>query len=498
MNERNAKLTFENRIVCFLLTMLLIVSVFIVDLQTVRSASAAVILYSNVLDDLKKDEKFLESDYPYKAGDRSIAVVDIAESSNREVFVYVYNPGGNVIASSIVLSLKEANDLDPSLYSLILLNCNENKTLQKYKIKNLTVSESKERYYFIVSILRKYEEKYDNAPPSGQTTSEVPFEVGQEHKFVDKDGNLIHTREIKEVLKITDKYVGFFRYKTYKYLQSTGLDSHFVAFDTNWVIDDLLEVKLSYEISRYSYWHNGAWETQNGYSETELVEDIICKEDVGGGELTNFWFQPYKYEWPRIQKFEDFVKDLDSSFEVWCGVIFNKTQSIQVSDEELLAQTENGDYKYKWILRFYDSDYIDEASADIFGYMNGRHKAQTRVSNVVLLRMYFKSDGKYYNLGVVDNKQTGSATPSGTTTPAQVGLNDRTKDILKLIEVIFKILLGLIILIGLFAVLSPFLPYISKFFVFIIMLPIKLVKGLISMFKKEKNSSESNSEGNNR
>lgn len=488
MNERDVKLTFENRIVCFLLTMLLIVSVFIVDLQTVRSASAAVILYSNVLDDLKKDENFLESDYPYKAGDRSISVVDIAESSNREVFVYVYNPGGNVIASSIILSLKEANDLDPSLYSLIFLNCNDNKTLQKYKIKNLTTSESKERYYFIVSILREYEEKYDEDPPSGQTISEVPFTVGQEHKFVNKDGNLIHTREIKEVLEITDKYVGFLRWKAGTVSGINGLDSHFVAFDTNWKIDDLLEVKLSFTHVDCSI---SSAKKEPTFSNEKTEELVITSTESGGGEI-GFWFTKTELEYPRIQKFEDFVNELDDKHVLWQGVFTQKYEYMEVLDEELLALKEDGDFKYKWILRYYDTDY------DFVASYGTTIAFSTRVSNVVLLRMYFKSDGKYYNLGVVDNKQTGSVTPSGTTTSAQIGLNDRTKNILKLIEVIFKLLLGLIILVGLFVVLSPFLPYIAKFFVFIIMLPIKLVKGLIGMFKREKNSSENNSEGNNR
>ena len=45
-------------------------------------------VYSTVIDDLTKDENFNVADYPSNASDYSLQVITIAESSNKELFVY--------------------------------------------------------------------------------------------------------------------------------------------------------------------------------------------------------------------------------------------------------------------------------------------------------------------------------------------------------------------------------------------------------------------------
>lgn len=282
MNERKAIFNLENRILCAILAMLLILSVVIVDLQSVRSASADVITYSNVLDDLKKDKSFNADDWAINenssdVGEFRLEVITIAEGANGELFVYVYDKNykldkrGKHIATRISLSLSEAKDVDPSLYSLVYLNKSDQ--FFKYKVNGLDYNkieafkDSDTHYYFLVSVFRAYDETVDTKAPSDQTISEVSFGVGQEHTFKTENGVTTHTVQAKEVLKITEKYVGFFRYETIHlggYI--TGLDSHFVAFDSNWQIDDLLEVKLSFFTSRYQYHHNGFWVTEDGFA----------------------------------------------------------------------------------------------------------------------------------------------------------------------------------------------------------------------------------------
>ena len=44
--------------------------------------------YTGVLEDLQKDESFSESYYPVVADDYSLQMVQIAESSDKELFVY--------------------------------------------------------------------------------------------------------------------------------------------------------------------------------------------------------------------------------------------------------------------------------------------------------------------------------------------------------------------------------------------------------------------------
>ena len=70
-------------------------------------ARAESITYSEVLDDLKKDTSFDPDNYPSKADDYSLQAIQLAESVNKELFVYVYQPSGKVKdfkASSINIS----------------------------------------------------------------------------------------------------------------------------------------------------------------------------------------------------------------------------------------------------------------------------------------------------------------------------------------------------------------------------------------------------------
>ena len=62
---------------------------------SVRASAAEAVSHSNVLDDLSKDEKFNPEDYPAKADDYSLKVIQIAEGANGELFVYVYQPSND-------------------------------------------------------------------------------------------------------------------------------------------------------------------------------------------------------------------------------------------------------------------------------------------------------------------------------------------------------------------------------------------------------------------
>ena len=63
--------------------------------------------YSNVLDDLKSDPNFDENLYPVNETDYSLQVVQIAESTDGELLVYVYQPSNGIkdyTATSINIS----------------------------------------------------------------------------------------------------------------------------------------------------------------------------------------------------------------------------------------------------------------------------------------------------------------------------------------------------------------------------------------------------------
>ena len=104
----------------------------------------------------------------------------------------------------------------------------------------------------------------------------------------------------------------------------------------------------------------------------------------------------------------------------------------------------------------------------------------TQISNVSILRLKFETDGVIYDLGVIDNKQSGSENPINTF--------ETTLDL----NAVFKIILGVLLLIVLIIVLNPILPTIFNFVWwliktiikvvwFVLTLPFKLIKAL---FKK--------------
>ena len=71
---------------------------------------AATTKYSNVLDDLKRDSTFNIANYPAINDDYSLKVIQIAESIDGELFVYVYQPAAKsklLIANSINMALSE-------------------------------------------------------------------------------------------------------------------------------------------------------------------------------------------------------------------------------------------------------------------------------------------------------------------------------------------------------------------------------------------------------
>lgn len=109
-------------------------------------------VYSNVLADLQKDKDFTSEDYPKNATDYSLQVIQIAESTNGELFIYVYSPCANVkplIANEINMSLSESVD-DTKLYSISLLN--KNGVFGKYLVNGVLF----QRNFIVTTILRAY------------------------------------------------------------------------------------------------------------------------------------------------------------------------------------------------------------------------------------------------------------------------------------------------------------------------------------------------------
>lgn len=189
---------------------------------------------SGVLEDLSKDASFNAANYPSNAKDYSLSVMQLAESTDKELFVYVYQPSGDKVkASSINISTTINDDISFFNYSLELLNFEG--TLFKYKVTGFEVKKDPVRYYAISSIYRPFDTGIGDKKSGNNTINEVNYAVNRQYCFGEINGKpYVNCIDI-ETIVVTDKFVGFVRYPDgFKLFTGAGAcDSHFVAFNTD-------------------------------------------------------------------------------------------------------------------------------------------------------------------------------------------------------------------------------------------------------------------------
>lgn len=466
----------QNKYIVFILTALIIaIMLCFCTFDAITFADETNIIYSNVLDDLKKDENFKPENYPQTSSDYSIKLMQFGESVNKELFVYVYQPSGQakiLTASSINLSTTINDNISYRNYKLKLLNSNG--VFFKYKVENLEVRNEPTRYYAVSSIFRYFDETIDKQADSGNKITEIPFNVSKQFCYSILNGKPYCSVVDLETITITDKFVGFCRYSNGFELFPSACDSHFVAFDTDKPIDKLLEADVYYTSQAYT----GTVNLNSG--STSERKDFGVKEDkyaylkytdkvehTGGG-----WFAG-TYKWNRIETVEQFIKKNDLSQDVYSGAIIDVRVGNKLTDE-----AKNALKSKKWILRFAETEYKFTSSTFI------QTTNTTLVGDVTILRLKFETDGITYNLGTIDNKQTGSDNPSN---------NEETDydwaEWLKKFGQYMLLILIIILVVLLLIVLWPIIKLIIQFIVWIVCLPFKAIA---SLFKKNNKNDKQN------
>ena len=431
--------------------------------QTPLVARAESITYSGVMEDLKKDTSFKPENYPSKAEDYSLQIIQLAESSDKELFVYVYQPSGKAKdfkASSINISTTINDSISYLNYKLKLLNSNG--VFYKYKVSGLTVKDDKVRYYAISSIYRPFDESIDKQASGGNTVTEVNYAVNKQYCFGEINGKPYVNCVDIETIVVTDKFVGFVRYKDGFKLYVGACDSHFVAFNTNKPMDKLLEADVYYTTQSYD-WSSvpfvGVKETfgdkADKYAYLKYTDKV---EHTGGGLFAG------TYKWDRIQTIDDFIKG-ENRENIYHGAVLDVKTSSKLTDEALTELKGK-----KWVLRFAETSY----SLSGYSTTGSTFESYTLVGDVTILRLKFETDGITYNLGVIDNKQTGGKEPSNET-DIDISLNKRGKMILYLLMLILLIVL-----------LAPILPYVLQVIVWIILLPFKGISAAVKSTKRRR------------
>ena len=150
----------------------------------VIAKAESTVTYTNVLEDLQRDSSFSKENYPENATDYSLQLIQLAESSDKELFDYVYQPSGQLkglVASSINISTTINDAVSYHNYKLELLNADG--VFFKYKVSEFVVKDDDVRYYAITSVYRKWDKTIDPATGNDNTVTEVNYNVSKQYAF---------------------------------------------------------------------------------------------------------------------------------------------------------------------------------------------------------------------------------------------------------------------------------------------------------------------------
>lgn len=407
--------------------------------------------YTGVMQDLRKDSDFLFNDglYPAVEDDYSLQVIQIAESVDKELFVYVYQPSGEtkpLVATSINISTGINGNLSYKNYKLTAIDTQG--VFGKYLVDDFTVKSDTVRYYDISSVFRKWDKDIDNAPIDDNTINEVSFAVGKLFTACTVDGAVTYTETHTETILITNKHVGFVRYNNGFFLcEFNHCDSHYVAFSTDRQIDKLLEADVYFVSQSQLSRHTNSTGADTGEVGERIENIVTLKYDEEVSNPADGLFGK-KYTWKRIESVADFVKN-----------------------EDLTDGTKTALSDMQWVLRFYETEYR-QTYTDWYTEWEW-----TSVSEVSILRLKFETNGKIYNLGVVDNKQTGDRNPDNNNTFEFDFSNWGKLNWLKWVLAIVAVIL-------LCVFLAPLLPYIIQAVIWVVLLPFKAIGALFKGIKK--------------
>lgn len=428
---------------------------------------------SGVLTDLQKDENFDTAKYPAVSNDYSLQVIQIAETTDKELLVYVYQPAHNTIdltATSINISQAYGDSLSYKNYKLTLIDSNG--VFDRYKVVGLNVLDDLLRYYDISSIYRAFNDTIDDEKDlesTTNTTSEVAYEVAKRYTACTVNGNVSYTCVETEVVTITSKIVGYVVYDEGFKLYVDKCESHFVAFSCDYAIDKLMEADIYYVTQEYIAVY-GVMGGNNNPTYNDPVENYkyLTADQVANNDGDGLFAKDYT--WNRIESVSNFIE--------------NESEDLNLNSSNL------ADLKDKqWILRFCETDYTSTMNSNGVTTVTG-----TRVSDVTILRLKFELDDVVYNLGVVDNKVSGSKNPFASADTNFDDAIEKIKEKLKVIEINLpqwaKKVIIIALLLLLLTVFSPFIPYFVKVIVWIVFLPFKLIsaifKGIKTTFNKKK------------
>lgn len=461
--------------------------------NTSRYSSAQAVTvtgYTGVLSDLMIADNFNKEDYPSDNTNTTLDIIQIAESTGGELFIYTYQPNVKVLQyelTQISLSQTLYDSAKFTLYDLKLIDSDG--VFCKYKVQGIELKSDVVRYYSVPEIFRTFEPTIDTQPNNSNTITEIAIPVAKTWTACTLNGETYYSCEKEDVVLITDKYVGFIDYEqgfTLKSLvMSESCYSHFVAFSCDYKIDDLYEADVYY-VSQDRIYTTIPDRIESTFGPaTENYKYLKYTDSTT--YTVNDWGTKTDYTWDRIQTVSEFIESTADRDVYGPGIIGAESNTLLTDDAKAKI---NG---MQYVLRFCETSYKEyHKSLDTTGglaigvklYYDEIH--DTSISDVTILRLKFLSDGVVYNLGVVDNKVNGSGISDSYTIWTNNFLDGITSfwDKVKFYLIIALIVIAVIILLP---VLIPFFKYlfkglgvVFKFLWYIITAPFTFIKSLFN------------------
>ena len=427
--------------------------------------------YSSVLDDLKKDSSFILSDYELDTTDYSLQLITVSESINYELFVYVYIPSGdiyNIKATSINISQKH-KDVEFANYTLTLISSDG--LFHKYRVDGLLVKYDAVRYYEISSIFRPFNATFgDKTDSASNIVTERSYPVGKAYKLTDNlsDGYELSVEDI-DLITVTDRYVGFFRYPNGGWFNTLeAVDVHFIAFTTDKRMDYLYEADLTYTMVTVCIESAGFSQNIIYGNPVKKEVSINYKKDM---QYTGDGWGAAEYSWKSIEKASDFIISEEKG-QHYTTSLFDVTTNISI-----LSGAKSDIESKDWVIRF------DTTSYDFYENANGSYsrRTSTAIGDVSILRLAFKTDGVSYNLGVVDNKTTGSNQPGNDESETDIVV-----DFLPQVKALFIILIVGLLFAMFSPILGPLLSLLLKVFLWLVCFPFNFLSYITKAVRKHR------------
>lgn len=365
--------------------------------------------------DLQRDPDFKISDYPYAEEDKSLQVLQIAENKDGGLYVYVYHPSGaddkRARALHMNMSVTRVSD-QPTGYNLYALDfVSGDKTIGKYTVKDFKVKSDVVRYYDIASVTRSFIAGVDEEPGGDNTITEKAFPVGQSWTVAGIGDDVEYAMVKRDVVEVTSKYVGTLRY------DSPKADNHIIAFSADRNIETLYEVEIIYTKQNVKVNYLNQIVRQEAQID---VTDTIAADHKDSVVTPNG--KKTVYSWEKIQTASAFCADEGLSDKL------DKASAKRMLYDNVI--------KHDWVVRFLTTGYsVTESGAPGGGVLPTYD--QTIVFDTCILRLKYEEIGQVYDMGVVDDVQSGALPENGIRTWKSSGIVSFFKKLGRAIKKVF-------------------------------------------------------------